>query len=228
MARGNIVRAEALAQESFTIAQQLGTRPLIALVLDCLGDLAQLRGDYEQATKLFTERIELAQEFGDKPTIAFKQLHLAEIALAQSKLSQASTLAQECLKFFRQQGDTPHLAAALHVLADIKRTRKEFTLAAELYKEALLLDKTVGNRRNIGKHVIGLAKVALESGSPEYAASLFGCAECWLNPDVDLQPVQRASHAQSITHLRALLGKTDFEIAWNKGQEITLEQVLSV
>ena len=62
IAEGNLMLATALAQESFELAQELGTKPLVALALDSLGDVALFQGEYDQAKQYFEQRIELARD----------------------------------------------------------------------------------------------------------------------------------------------------------------------
>jgi tetratricopeptide (TPR) repeat protein len=58
--KGNETKAVVFALESFDLAQELGTTPLIALALETLGNAFLVRGAYTQASDYFEESIALA------------------------------------------------------------------------------------------------------------------------------------------------------------------------
>jgi len=228
LSQGDVEQASADAQQSFALAQELGTRPLIALALTNLADVALFRGEYEQAADLYLERLTRADELGDRPTVAIMRLHLADIALAQEKFVEATSSVRESLQFFRQQGDDPNTAAALGVLAVSERKQGHLAEATALYKEALSLDKEAGNKKNIGLHLIGLAKIALDQKLCEQSALLLAAASSHLKVAVDLHPVQRASYERAMAQLHQQLPEAAFQVAWSQGTTLTLEQALAI
>jgi tetratricopeptide (TPR) repeat protein len=228
ISQGNITRAATLAEESFTLAQELGTKPLIALVLESMGDVSLFLGEYERAAKLFEEHLVLAWELGDRPTIAKKRLHLGDCALVQGDLVQATTFVQESLKFFRGQDDNPNIAAALSVLGDIKRAENDLAQAMALYKEALLLDKELGKKKDTGRGLIGLAMVALKLGLLEQAVSLFGFAESYLVPQRDMHPAQRLQYESAVENAHARLGEKNFVTLWSRGNTMSFEEAFAL
>ena len=115
LASDHLPQAEAFAKESSRLAKELGTKPLIALALDSLVEVALFRGQYERAQRLVNERIALAQTLGDTPTILKKRLILGEIAIEQGNPSWIMPLLQESLLFFRQQADHANVSIALGI-----------------------------------------------------------------------------------------------------------------
>ncbi|HEV2656124.1 MAG TPA: tetratricopeptide repeat protein, partial [Ktedonobacteraceae bacterium] len=228
LSQGDVEQASADAQQSFALAQELGTRPLIALALTNLADVALFRGAYEQAADLCVERLTRAEELGDRPTVAIMQLHLADIALAQENFVGATSSVRESLQFFRQQGDDPNTASALGVLAASERKQGRLAEATALYKEALSLDKKAGNKKNIGLHLIGLAKIALDQNLCEQSALLLAAASSHLKVAVDLHPAQRTSYERAHAQLHQQLPEAAFQAAWSQGTTLTLEQALAI
>jgi predicted ATPase/Tfp pilus assembly protein PilF/DNA-binding XRE family transcriptional regulator len=226
IAEGNLMLAKSLAQESFELAQVLGTKPLVALALDSLGDVTLFQGEYERAKHYFEQRIELARDLGDMPTVATRMLKLAEIAIAQRNLTKASIYVEQSIKFSWEH-DKLGIADALGVLGDIKLAEGSLAQAMSHYKEALLLHKQAGDNRGIWRHLIGLAQIAMDQGQLEYSAYLFGAAEFWLKPSIDMHPSQRENYEHAVEKLRVQLAKAPLIQAWSKGYTIASQYALS-
>jgi predicted ATPase/Tfp pilus assembly protein PilF/transcriptional regulator with XRE-family HTH domain len=227
LSRGNMAQAAALAQESFDLAQELGTVPLKAAVLDNLGIVALFQGNYEQARDFFTQRITFARDLGDFPAAAKNQVRLGEVTLAQDDPERAESLVQESLQFFREHHGSPDdIALALNISGAIGQTQGVLGEARARYKEALLLDKDGGDQKNVGKHLIGLAQVALAQGQLEESTGILSFATSLINPDIDLHPVQREHYSHAIEQLRTQLGNDRFDEIWSRGKAMTLDHVL--
>jgi predicted ATPase/transcriptional regulator with XRE-family HTH domain/Tfp pilus assembly protein PilF len=224
IACGDITQADTWSQECIDLAQDLGTKPLKALAFDSVAEVALFKGDYEKAEEYFKKRMELAQELEDKSAVAKKRLRLGELALVRGSFEEATPLVQKSLEFFQAQGDIPNIAAALDVLGDIKRKQGQFDQAWQLYKEALQLDREVENKRNVGIHLIGLAKVALDQKQAGQAARIFMQAESYLNPSVDMYPIQQTDYEYAIKHVRGQLGEETFAKVRSESVKMTLEQ----
>jgi tetratricopeptide (TPR) repeat protein len=220
------MQATSLAQESFELAQELGTKPLVALTLDRLGDVTMFQGEYERAKQYFEQRIELARDLGDIPTVATRLLKLADIVLAQRNLTQASIYIEQSIKFSLEH-DKLGIADALGVLGDIKLAEGSIAQAMSHYKEALLLHKQAGDNRGIWRHLIGLAQIAMDQGQLEHSAYLFGAAEFWLKPSIDMHPSQRENYEYAVEKLRVQLAEMNFVQAWARGRMISAEHNLS-
>jgi tetratricopeptide (TPR) repeat protein len=228
LSRGNLAQVAAMAQESFDLAQDLGTIPLKAIALESLGGVALFHGNYDQARDFFTQRIAFARDLGDFPAVAKNQVRLGEVTLAQSDPEGAESLAQEGLQFFRDHHGSPDdIALALNISGAIKLTQGAIVEARACYKEALLLDKDGGDQKNVGKHLVGLALVALAQGQLEESTRFLGLAASWVNPDIDMHPVQREHYYHAVKQLRTQLGDVHFEDVWSRSASMALEQVLS-
>jgi predicted ATPase len=227
LSRGNQAQAAAMAQESFDLAQELGTTPLKAIALESLGYVALFQGNYEQARDFFTQRLALARDLGDFPAVTKCQVLLGDIMLAQDDLEHAESLVRESLHFLRTHHGSPDdIALALNISGAIKLRQGALVEAGACYKEALLLDKDGGDQKSVGKHLVGLALVALAQGQSEESAGMLSCATSLINPDIDMHPVQRKRYYHAIEQLRTQLVDERFDGIWSRGKVISLEQVL--
>ncbi len=94
----------------------VGSKPLFALTLDSLIDIAMFQGEYDNAAVLLEKRILQAEEIGDIPTMAQKRLLLGDIVLSRKDFVQAESLAQQSLAFFQRQDDSLNISAAFNML----------------------------------------------------------------------------------------------------------------
>jgi len=226
ISRGNLSQAAALAQESFDLAQGLGTIPLKAIALESLGCVALFQGHYEQARDFFTQRIAFARDLGDFPAVAKNQVRLGEVTLALGDPERAESLVQEGLQFSQENHGSPDdIALALNISGAIKLTQGSLVEARACYKEALLLDKDGGDQKNVGKHLVGLAQIALAQEQLEESTGILSLATSSINPDIDLYPVQRVYYSHVIEQLRTQLGDERFDEIWSRGKLMTLDHI---
>lgn len=198
----------------------------MALSLDNLGNIALFRGEYEKAAQLFNEQIARASELGDRSTVSIKRLQLADILLTQGHAEQALEFALESLALFQEQGDTPNQALALSFLGDIRQIQADFVQSLAYYFEALTLLHKDTNQKNIGRCLIGLAKIASRRTLLVLSARLYGAAEVFIQPQLDLHPVWRMDYKGAFEDVRARLDETVFQAALTYGKTVELEEVL--
>jgi tetratricopeptide (TPR) repeat protein len=77
LGRGEMERALALGEESFSIYRELGDRSGMALALINLGDVARERGE-ERANASYEEALGLYQELGNERGVARALEHLGK------------------------------------------------------------------------------------------------------------------------------------------------------
>jgi DNA-binding CsgD family transcriptional regulator len=90
-----------------------------------------------------------------------------------------------------------------------------------------VLAREVGRGYGTGWNLIGLVRVATDEGQLEQAARLFGAAEPRLNPDVEMDPIERADYERAVEGVRARLGEKGFAVAWVQGRSMSPEQVIA-
>ena len=220
-----ISQAELLAQESLELARELGTKPLLAVALDSLTEVALARGQHQRALDLVNERIALTQTLGDIPTIVIKHLTLSEIALKQGDPLWALELVEESLSFFRQQADHLNIAVALGILGDIALAGEDVKQAMIFYKDALSLYMKTGNTKKIAKHLIRLAKLCKKYGPMKCAAYILNIDEIWQKP---LPPALRNDYNKIREWLLTQMDETTLREIQSQEQPRTLEQLLKL
>jgi predicted ATPase len=226
--QGNVTQATARGQESLTLARTLGNRLDIARALLRLAQTKSAQGDETQAVALLEESLALARELGTKLHIAEVLLTLGSLVLYQGDLARAATCAQESLTLFREVGDSRgNIDVALCLLGEVKRSQGDFSQAKALHLEGLSLARGgAGHPYGIGWNLIGLAKIDAVEGHARRAVLLFGAAESWCDPSVDMDPIERMDYERTVEGARAQLGEETFTAVWVQGRSLTPEQVL--
>ena len=224
---GKVALAATLALESLALARELDNGPDITRALYWLAFIRSMQGDAEQAVVLHEESLALAREQGDKSQVGITLFTLGSIALDRGDLLQAETYTQDSLTLFRELRDKHKTALALSLVGDIRRRQGDLTQAREICKEAVLLALEAGNPYSQGWSLISLARVAADGGQPEQAARLFGAAEPWLNPSVEMDPEDRTDYDRAVERVRSQLDEKAFATAWAEGRGMTPEQALA-
>ncbi len=228
--QGNVTRAALLAQENLTLARELDIKTDIVEVLYHVATAKLFQGDAIQAVVLLEECITQAQEIGDtshsKDFIAQALLTLGGIAMHQGHSGRATTLLEKSLTLFREVGFKHTIALALGALGGVRRSLGDLPQARALCKEGLVLAREVGYNAGTGRNLIGLARAAADERHFQQAARLFGAAESWLNPSVEMDPFERADYERAVEHVRAELGEQGFATAWAEGRTMTPEQAI--
>jgi tetratricopeptide (TPR) repeat protein len=225
VSRGQREQAMQLAQESFRLAQELNTRPLIALTLGTLGTVALFQGDYPQAQQYFVERSAIAIELGDLPTVAHIKLKLATIALAAKDFGQTEKLLDDALELLQNLGDTSDIITAQNILGDLKYMEGDIEQARAFYLEALQHDNATINKRKMGHSLLGLAQVSLAQNMPGHATYLLGASAACLQPN-DMYPAHHTHFQQTKEHLSTLMDEVAFARLWDEGNSTSREEIL--
>ena len=230
-----IAKAAELAQESLALARELGNGPDMARALyaSAMIQAWQDPADHrEQVVTLLEESLALFREQGDILYVGITFLTLGGIVLHQGNLVRAETCVQESLNFFKVVGGSYRMALAQRLLGDIRLMQGDCVQARTAYKKGASLAGETGNHFVVGRNLIGLARVAIAEGQFEQAACLFGAAEQHFDPRVhfhaEMDPFECADYERLVEGVRKQLGKEASTAVWNRGRNMTLEQILAM
>jgi hypothetical protein len=137
-------------------------------------------------------------------------------------------LLEEALAIARKEGSWLATCASLNGLAVVAQCRGDHDSALALCKEALMIHREVGDRRSAAESLDSLATVVLVLTGPRPAARIWGGAE-QLREEIKatIRPAQRSSYERGVAAARsALHDDAAFDLEWNRGRAMTLEQVM--
>jgi DNA-binding CsgD family transcriptional regulator len=132
------------------------------------------------------------------------------------------------LPTMRALGDRSAIGRNLAILAEIAQARGKVAQAQQLYTEALAQLREVGDQRMIAEGLPRLATVVAREGHVVWAARLLGAAAALFKTlGASPYPIWRAAYDYTVATTRATVGEDQFAAAWQEGQTMTLEAVLS-
>jgi DNA-binding CsgD family transcriptional regulator len=132
------------------------------------------------------------------------------------------------LTLSREEGFNDSVALALAALGDARIVQGDLSSAGESCREGLKLSRKIEFKAGIGRNLIGLARIAAAGDRFAQAARVLGSSALWLNPDTEMDPLERAAYVELVASVRQKLGERAFSEAWTQGQVFTLDQVLAV
>jgi ATP/maltotriose-dependent transcriptional regulator MalT len=153
---------------------------------------------------------------------------MGQVALAYGDADRAKTHAEEAVRRQRQLGFIWALGDTLRILGDVARERGELGHALAVYRESVELTHDHGDRRFLANAVAGIAAVAATTGRLEHAARLYSATMALRGQmGAGVEAWQRSRHEGSVALVRAGLPAGVFATAWEAGEALSLEEIVS-
>src|SRR5262249_46954184 len=143
---GDTTRAEELAAEALTLAREADAPWVVAQVLEALGAVAGLRGDYPLARRHFDESVAIFRDLGDQRAIGYGLGYMAWCTFEQADADATRTNASEVLTLAHELRSKDHLATALYGLGQVARLEGDLARSRALLEECLALFREEGHR----------------------------------------------------------------------------------
>jgi predicted ATPase/DNA-binding SARP family transcriptional activator len=224
--RGAYRRAAAYGEEAVGVAERLGDREEMPILLITLAGALELAGEHTLARAKVERAMELARRFGLYDSIAYGYATLALIARCAGDLRAARRHLEHGLAELetgqRHTGPVMLRARLLADLGVIAELEGDLRRGHPLLLEALDLSANAQDARTTALAVEGLAGAAAAAGEAERAATLLGFAEA-LRGGAQLPPEQRGDVERAAASAQAALGPRRFEEALRAGGAMTWE-----
>lgn len=221
--------AIAMFDECLMIFRELGDRGGLAEALFGKGLEARLRGDYTAARPLLEEACAIGRQVGLQVGLAMALSNLGLVLRKQGALAAARACYDESLAMRREQGDTWSVSFSLLGLAQVLAEQGDLPAARAACAEATRTFQPSGD-------AFGLLETL------EAWATIAGCAQRW---DVSLRlwaasqanrrtarlprlPACLETDEPLIAAARAALGEEPAQIAWTKGEALSLAEALEL
>ena len=142
-------------------------------LLNVLGLLARMQGDYSAARKLYEGSLVEGKTANDLRQIAISVRGSGAVAYHQGDLTSARKFIEEGLAISRQLDDRSGIAFSLNMLGDLARAEGDNAAARPLYDEPLAIFKQLNNKQAISANLNNLGAVAFAAGDFAAARSHF-------------------------------------------------------
>lgn len=192
-----------------------------------LGNLEHGEGNPARARALLEEALAVRAAMGDTGGVAYGHFNLADLARTEGRAVEARQAFERSLALFREVGDRLGIAYALHSLGRVVAEAGETAPAAALQGEAMALRRDLGDRRGLVECLEAISQLAV-GPEPAAAARLLAAAD---NGRAAIQAVlptaDAVERAKEIAGLRAALGRSAFDAAWEAGSALGLVQAVA-
>ncbi|SMD24679.1 Predicted ATPase [Kibdelosporangium aridum] len=227
--QGDASAATAMAQEAQDWAQSRGEQTVLAYLVFVQGAIARFSGDIPRAQALLKDalaRFEALDELNSTVIVAY--VTLVGATVVQSDLARAIALGQYARALCERHGEQWARAYTLYALSLAEWKQGELAQARTHARDGLRGMHTFNDTFGIVLLVERLAWIAGTAGEHERAAVLLGAASTiW--PRVGGQPLfgsqhYLAAHEACEQQARRALGNHAYEIAFQRGTELSLDQ----
>jgi tetratricopeptide (TPR) repeat protein len=237
--RGDYVAAVKTIKNGMAIFTDINDWTGIADTFHTLGDIALAQADQQQAAQAYEDEMRVSEEQDIHRHIVFALCGLGKVAWAKGDYDLATTKFKESL--IRLPEKAPDLArfSALFGLGRVAQSRGDSAEARACYGEVLgiyrertfhpfLWTSIRTFKAVVAYPVDALALLAAAQDQMEHAARLFGAVDA-IYPALlyEMSAVERAEHDRAVTVARAALGEKAFAAAWEKGHNMTVDEVIA-
>ncbi len=229
MEQGDVDGAAEAAAEALTFDRKEGNEEGAAQSMLLLADIAAYRDDLDTAARLWEDSAELARRLGLRMELAIALYNLGHVARLQGQLEMAEGHFEESYTNFRELEDLQGQAGTLTGLVQTASERGDLARAFSMLAVATEHYARI-------RYVAGLldslelyATLSERLGEPEAAARLWG-ARNTLGGDVGREadhPLELAAHDEAVGRVRHALGDEAFQLAWERGSAMTLEEAVA-
>ena len=152
---------------------------------------------------------------------------LGEILLVDCEADKARSTLEESLAIFNAIGERYGSAAALMPLARVLAYQDKHEMAQSSYQESWNLLQAIGDRELAAVCLEGYWELLLAQGESKLAVQLWGlAATIRAEIGVPMPPIYRPDYIQAVASARESLDEETFQMAWTKGNQTSLAQVL--
>jgi predicted ATPase len=221
--------AQPLLEEAEALFEELNMPWYVATTKVHLGNAALGMGNTSVAITYLKSAEILSWEINEKWLISFVMNNFGEVSRVKGEYDKAQSYYEQSEALLREMGDKGELARLVHNLGSVAQHKGNLEQAREQYYESLSMFSKLGNQRGIAECLASLAGLWAEEGDLEASVRLIGAASALLNQTGgSWWPADRVEYERNINIIKGGLEEKVFEMAWNEGQEMTLEEVIGL
>ncbi len=142
-------------------------------LLNGLGFLAQLQGDYAAARKAHEECLAVVKTANIKQKLTPSLCSLASVAHQQGDLTTARKFYEEGLATAHELNNKYGIAGALNGLAEVAYAENDNAAARQFWEKAVTISRQIGNKQYVSACLVNLGKVAYHEGDYKTSRSHF-------------------------------------------------------
>jgi predicted ATPase/DNA-binding SARP family transcriptional activator len=226
---GDVQTAIARLEEGVSLAREIEDPWPLAVCLIRLGDALKAT-DVAAARPILEEAVAVARDAGDKSVLSDGLRELGPLYYAEGDLTTAARVIEEAVAEARAIGSLFYVYLAMLHLVIIACLQNDPTKARAYCFELWALGQETGASLLAWFALLAFGLVAIFGGEPQRGVQLVAAPEGMFRqhgvklPEGDPTMI---IFKQAVERARAQLGPAAFEVAWAKGQSLTLEQAFA-
>jgi predicted ATPase/DNA-binding SARP family transcriptional activator len=225
--RGNHTQADQFNDSAYSLFDELDDLVGMAYCLHLKGEDAREMGDYLNAIAFCEKSLAMFRKLGIPGSIFLDLITLSEIRLYQGNTGLALGYAEDALQLTQALGDRRGHSMVLHILGKVAYQQGEFQAAASRLRKAISVFSEVGDKWFLMICLEQLALVASAQGQVEAAARWLGSTEVLRKAfSLPRRPADQPLYERNVAEIQARVGRDAFDLAWEEGCKMTLEQVV--
>ncbi len=214
-----------LSEESLRIGRLLKDTEVVGWSLAYLAVARWMKGNLGEATRLDQEALALARSM-ELSRLELAALNvLADILLNSGELDRVLELGGEALEKSKARGELLFRSLLLNAMSQASWRQGEGQRAEALAREGARCSHELDDRFSLAILIETLAWMAAEQAACERAATLLGLAQYVREASAFtvIEP-NRLQHARSVALATEGLGQTGFDVAFQRGREMTIDE----
>ena len=221
-----------LGEEGVVLARASGSRWILAVALNILGEAFREIGDVPRALAAHEEAYAIRLEMGDMSRVALSLANLSEMAVAAGDLARARSLSAEALGHAEAIGDRRHVSFALTNLGWIELAEERPKESIPRFLQALQLSRDLGMSQTSVMVLHGIAGALAARGEVARGAWLEAAAqrhERELDDRLGHIPsiADEGIHARYLAEARGSLDPDGWDQAWAEGAAASLDEAIA-
>jgi predicted ATPase/class 3 adenylate cyclase len=194
-----------------------------------LADIAAYRDDLDSAACLWEESAKFSRRGGHRLELAIALYNLGHVARLHGQLGEAEVHFEESEANFRELEDLQGQAGTLTGLVQIALERGDDARALSMLTNATELYTRISHVAGLLDSLEIYATLLERLNEPEAAARLWG-ARHTLADEVGREadhPLEVAAHDEVVARVQLALGNEAFDLAWELGSAMTLDEAVA-
>jgi non-specific serine/threonine protein kinase len=227
--KGDLARARDLYGQSMRIFRDLGADSAVIWSLYNLAQVSLHLDDFEGAAGYCTEGIAIAERLGDRKAATWLSVKLANVRLAQGQSQEAYELCAVALGNLEDLGDAWSVATALGDFGRICHACGNTEEAKAALSQSLSIRAALGDQTGVAAALEALARLAMAASQFERVLLLAGAASAIRQlTGAALASFEGAELQKEIERARAQLDENAARVAWEKGMETSVEDLMAL
>ncbi|MDQ1393608.1 MAG: hypothetical protein QOF30_2585 [Acidimicrobiaceae bacterium] len=183
----------------------------------------------EDGRASFEEAATLYRRGGDRAGAAGAMTNTGLVALNAGDIETARALLGEALRVFRELGDREASVSCAGNAGFLAYLDGDTTASGQLFRECLYTARRIGARPLVAYAILGLALTASRNGEGQRAATLHGVFDALFDDlGAAVEGLEARLRAEDHTRLLGVLGDGPFEVAYQDGRALPLDNALAL